>query len=212
MLAGTALDDALTAKVNTRPASVQYFRAIPMAWDFDPLGRGRPISDMRFNRSGGARVLYLGESPTLCMDEAQAVGFPAAGMICVPVEARLESILDLRDVATRRTLGLKLTDVQLNFRGPNKTGIVTDMQVLGERCNALKAIDGIHYPSAAPLWHAKAGGSCLAVLEGNLRPSKAEVVVRVQLDANGAPKQFPVPAGRVGPPAGLPSGVWDRLP
>jgi RES domain-containing protein len=207
MLTGKALDDALIGRVKTRPGSDPHCRAVPVAWAFDPLGRGRPIADMRFNRSGGARVLYLGENPTVCVQEAQAVGFPAQGILCIPVEVRLEAILDLGDAATRRELQLKLTDVQLNFRGLNKNGTVADTQTLGERCSALKVVDGIRYPSAA-----HKGGWCLAVIESNLRIGKAELTVRFQLDANGTPIPFPVPAGRVGPPNGLPSGIWDRLP
>lgn len=206
MLTGAALDNALVNKVITRPDAVQYFRAMPVAWAFDPLGRGRPIADMRFNQAGGARVLYVGQDPVVCLHEAQALGFPAAGSFCVPVEIRLDAILDLRDAATRAALGLKTTDVQLNFRGLNAAGTVTDTQTLGERCVASKVIDGVYYPSVA-----KKGSSCLAVFEANLRPGKTHVVVREQLDPTGQ-RMFPIPAGQVGPPAGLPPGIWDRLP
>ena len=207
MLTGAALDDALTKTVTTRPGSFQHFRVIPLTWAFDPLGRGRPIEDMRFNTRGGARVLYLGENPTVCVEEAGAVGFPAAATMCFPVDVRLEAILDLRDGSTRKALGLKTSDIHLNFRGVNKMGGVADTQTLGERCAVVGTIDGISYPSVA-----HKGGVCLAVLESNLRSGKTDLVVRFPLGPTGVPMSFPVPPGRKGPPPGLPPDVWDRLP
>ena len=206
MLGGAALDHALVKGVITRPSAVQYFRAIAGPWAFDPLGRGRPIADMRFNVAHGARILYVGENPVVCMQEAQASGFPATSMVCVPVEVRLDAILDLRHAATRTALDLKMTDIQLNFRGLNKAGMIADTQTLGERCAALKVIDGIYYPSVP-----QKGGSCIAVLESNLTSGKTHVIVKEQLDPNGD-RMYPVPAGRTGPPSGLPLGIWDRLP
>ena len=77
MLSGSALVSALGTAVVTRPKTGLWYRATPLAHAEDPLGRGRPIRWMRFNEEKGARVLYLGETPQICMEEVNAIGYPA---------------------------------------------------------------------------------------------------------------------------------------
>jgi len=54
VLTGASLDNAIR-QLNSRPFRSTFFRAFPLRYASDPLGRGRPIRAQRFNQAGGAR-------------------------------------------------------------------------------------------------------------------------------------------------------------
>ena len=206
MLSGAALDNALAKLIVSRPLGGEWYRAVPKQYDGDPLGRGRPIRAMRFNRDGGTRVLYLGETPTVCLDEVSAVGFPGAVTI-YPVEIRLQAVLDLADAATRRALGLTRIDVLRNFRPMNSAGTDADTQILGEACARSAFVEAITFPSAA-----NQGGHALAVIESRLVVGKSHLLVRVPPGVD--PATVKAPSGLPSLPLAAPGDppIWDKLP
>jgi hypothetical protein len=60
VLSGAALDEAIR-NLPSRPLRNTFFRAMALRFHSDPLGKKRRINAQRFNITGGARVLYLGE-------------------------------------------------------------------------------------------------------------------------------------------------------
>jgi len=162
LLTGPSLHAALHT-VPTRPFRDVFFRATPLLYGTDPLGKRRPVpvSAGRFNVQGGARVLYLADSHQTCAAEVQAVGGASFALAMIPVHVKLQAVLDLRDPATVTALQLTNSDLALNFRLRSEP---VPTQELGQACASLGIIDGIAYRSlSAP------GGTCLAVIESNLR-------------------------------------------
>jgi hypothetical protein len=148
VLGGAALDAALE-RVVSRPLHATYFRAVPLKHVGDPFGRNRPIADQRFNVARGARVLYLGDSQLTCLYEVQAFGFPARTVAILPVRLQLNAVVDLRDPATCRALGLTQTELTFNFRALPPGAPPAPTQLLGERCAASGRIDGLAFTSLA---------------------------------------------------------------
>lgn len=208
MLSGSALVSALGTAVVSRPKTGLWYRATPLAHAEDPLGRGRPIGWMRFNEENGARVLYLGETPQICMDEVDAIGYPAPFLLQFPLEIKLAAVLDLTDPKTCGALQIKSTDIRINFR-PVNPGALTDMQALGEACSTSGQVDGILYASVAATGQ---GGNCLAVIERNLRSGTSHVLVRMPQPRGLVPTRPPPTLASYPPtPAGAPA-IWDLLP
>ena len=75
MLSGVSLDKAI-GQLISRPFRHTFFRAMPLRFAQDPLGKRRPIVAQRFNLAGGPRVLYLGEDQIACLHEIQVFGWP----------------------------------------------------------------------------------------------------------------------------------------
>ena len=157
MLTGVALDNAIQ-QLPSRPQRNTFFRAMALRFHSDPLGRKRPINAQRFNAAGGARVLYLGEDHLTCLQEAQALGWPAISTAIVPIQFDLRAVVDLRDPIVQSALHTNSGELAANFRSLLPGSALT--QSLGERCAAFGRIDGLLYESPA-----RAGKADLAVLE-----------------------------------------------
>ena len=172
MLTGQALQQAL-ATVSSRPLRAIYFRATPLLYANDPLGKNRGRSSRlpanRFNLAGGARVLYLADTHQTCAAEAQAVGGASFAIATIPVHVTLQAVLDLQDPATLAALALTPPQIAINFRLNTQP---TPTQALGEACAKYGTIDGILYKSLTPT-----GGICLAVIEKNLRAGASSLIV-----------------------------------
>jgi RES domain-containing protein len=170
LLTGAALHAALNA-VATRPFRDVFFRATLLQYGMDPLGKRRPtpVSAGRFNVAGGARVLYLADSHQTCAAEVQAVGGASFALAMIPVHVQLQAVLDLREPATLAALQLTDAELTLNFRLRSTS---TPTQELGEACASLGIIDAIAYRSLA-----LPSGTCLAVIESNLRPGVSGLTV-----------------------------------
>ena len=164
MLAGAQLDAAIRS-VLSRPFRQAFFRASRLRHAGDPLGRGRPIAENRFNLENGARVLYLSEQAATCLEEIQATGFPPFSVGIVPVQLDLKAVLDLRDAKILGALHLTPNDLAFNFRSLPPGSPPTDTQLLGERCSALSCIDGLLFPSFALQ---PPTGTNIAVIEATL--------------------------------------------
>jgi hypothetical protein len=172
VLTGLPLRRAL-ATAPSRPFRAIYFRATPLLYGNDPLGKNRgrssPLSAGRFNVAGGARVLYLADTHQTCAAELQAVGGASFAIATIPVHVNLQAVLDLQDPATLSALALTTPEIAINFRlNPPPT----PAQELGEACAKYGNVDGILYKSLTP-----AGGICLAVIEPNLRAGASSLVV-----------------------------------
>lgn len=177
---GAAALRAYIANCPSRPLRVTSFRALPLRYHANPLGRGRPIRRQRFNNANGARVLYVGDDQITCLHEVQAFGFPVSSLAIVPIELQLNAVLDLRDAAVQGALGITRADITMNFRPvPHPT----DMQVLGEELAASGIVDGLLYESVAV-----AGRTCVALFETNVGPLGS--VVRVNDPANNLNDQL----------------------
>jgi len=142
---------------------------MPLRFAQDPLGKRRPIVALRFNLSGGARVLYLGEDQITCLHEIQAFGWPPYATI-VPVEFDLKAVIDLRDPKVQTILRTNSREMTMNFR--SVTADSTPTQRFGERCAASGRIDGILFDSPA-----MPGKTNLAVLEAALTPLGSSLAV-----------------------------------
>ena len=157
MLTGAALDQAIQ-QLPSRPQRNTFFRAMPLRYASDPLGKHRPINAQRFNIAGGARVLYLAEDHFTCLQEIQAFSWPATSTAIVPVQFDLKAIVDLRHPAVQSLLQSSPSEIAFNFRslipGPAPT------QILGERCASFGRIDGLLFESPAV-----PGKADLAVIE-----------------------------------------------
>jgi hypothetical protein len=160
VLSEAQLDQAIQ-QLNSRPFRHTFFRAMPLRYAQDPLGKRRPIVAQRFNLRDGARVLYLGEDQIACLHEIQAFGWPPSATAMVPVQFDLKAVVDLRDPKVQMVLQTNSTEIMMNFRsitsGPAPT------QLLGERCVASGRIDGLLFDSPA-----MPGKANLAVLEAAL--------------------------------------------
>ena len=95
MLTGALLDTAIQQLIS-RPFRHTFFRAMPLRYARDPLGKRRPIVAQRFNLADGARVLYLAENQVTCLYEIQAFGWPPSATVIVPVQFNLKAVVDLR--------------------------------------------------------------------------------------------------------------------
>ena len=157
MLTGAALDTAIQ-QLNSHPFRHTFFRAMPLRYAFDPLGKRRRVTAQRFNRAGGARVLYLAENQVTCLHEIQAFGWPATATAIVPVQFDLKAVVDLRDLNVQNLLPTSSRELAFNFRSLAPRPAPT--QILGERCAALRRIDGLLFDSPAV-----PGKANLAVLE-----------------------------------------------
>lgn len=171
MITGPALDAAILG-LPSRPRRDTYFRATLFIYGQDPLGKLRPIRAQRFNVAGGARVLYLGDDPTTCVDEAQALGFPASAIAIVPVQFDLRSLLDLRDPNVQKILQTDSAEISFNFRSLPAGAGPAMTQILGERIAASARIDGLLYDSPA-----RPGHLALAVIENALTSLGSSLVV-----------------------------------
>jgi hypothetical protein len=160
VLSGVPLDQAIQ-QLNSRPFRDTFFRAMPLRYARDPLGKGRPIVAQRFNLSAGARVLYLGEDQLTCLHEIQAFGWPPSATAIVPVELDLKAVVDLRDPKVMTLLQTNAAEIAMNFRSITAGPALT--QMLGERCAASGRIDGLLFDSLA-----LSGKVDLAVLEAAL--------------------------------------------
>lgn len=96
MLTGASLDNAIQQLIS-RPFRHTFFRAMPLRYAQDPLGKRRPIVAQRFNVAGGARILYLAEDQVTCLHEIQAFGWPPSATVIIPVQFDLKAVVDLRD-------------------------------------------------------------------------------------------------------------------
>lgn len=171
MLSGAALDAAIQ-KLPSRPWRNTYFRAMALVYASDPLGKGRPILAQRFNVDNGARVLYLGDDQITCLQEAQALGFPARAVAIVPVQFDLRSVVDLNDPGVRRMLRTNKGELHFNFRSLSAGAPPAATQLFGERCAASGRIDGAIYESPA-----RGGHLDLAVFEHALPVLRSSLVV-----------------------------------
>jgi RES domain-containing protein len=169
VLSGASLDKAIQQLIS-RPFRHTYFRAMPLRYARDPLGKRRPIVAQRFNLTGGARVLYLAEDHVTCLHEIQAFGWPPSATAIVPVQFDLKAIVDLRDPSVQTILQTNSSEIAMNFRsitaGPAPT------QILGECCGASGRIDGLLFDSPA-----MPGKANLAVLEAALTVLGSSLVV-----------------------------------
>lgn len=157
MLSGVPLDHAIQ-QLNSRPFRHTFFRATPLRYAQDPLGKRRPIVAQRFNVAGGARVLYLADDQVTCLHEIQAFGWPASATVIVPVQFDLKAVVDLRDPNVQTVLQTNSAEIAMNFRSVTSRPAPT--QLLGERCAASGRIDGLLFDSPA-----MPGKADLAVLE-----------------------------------------------
>ncbi len=161
MLTGASLHGAIQQLIS-RPFRHTFFRAMPLRYARDPLGKRRPIVAQRFNVAGGARVLYLAEDQVTCLHEIQAFGWPPSATVIVPVQFDLKAVVDLRDPKVQALLRTNSGELALNFR--SATSAPAPTQLLGERCAASGRIDGLLFESPA-----MSGKANLAVLEAALR-------------------------------------------
>jgi len=183
VLGGAALDAALE-RVVSRPLHTTYFRAVPLRYAGDPFGRSRPIIEQRFNVAKGARVLYLGDSQLTCLYEVQAFGFPAKSVAIIPVQVHLDAVIDLRDTATCKALGLTQTELAFNFRSLPPGSPPAATQLLGERCAASGRIDALVFSSMA-----YKTGTNLAVFEAGLQTLGS--YLEIDDPANGISSRLP---------------------
>lgn len=160
MLSGASLDRAIQ-QLNSRPFRHTYFRAMPLRYARDPLGKRRPIVAQRFNLAGGARVLYLADDQATCLHEIQAFGWPPSATVIVPVQFDLRAVVDLRDRTVQAALNTDSRELAANFR--SSTSSPAQTQLLGERCAASGRIDGLLFVSPA-----MPGKTNLAVFEAAL--------------------------------------------
>lgn len=161
MLSGRELHKAIQ-DLPSRPLRDLFYRAAPLRFARDPLGRGRPIIAQRFNIAAGARVLYLADDPATCLAEVQAFGFPATAVAIIPIHVDLKAVADLREQRIRRRLRLTKVELERNFRRPPGSPPAATQQ-LGEACARLASVDGLLYESlACP------GKGALAVIEASL--------------------------------------------
>jgi RES domain-containing protein len=158
VLTGASLDRAIRQLIS-RPFRHTFFRAMPLRYARDPLGKRRPIVAQRFNLGGGARVLYLAEDQVTCLHEIQAFGWPPTATVIVPVQFDLKAVVELRDPKVQAALRTSSGELALNFRSSAPAAT----QELGERCAASGRIDGLLFDSPA-----MPGKANLAVLEASL--------------------------------------------
>lgn len=170
MLRGAQLDTAIRTVVS-RPRRDIFYRAMPLKYGHDPLGKQRPIRQNRFNTDNGARVLYLAQTLQTALTEVQAFGFPPHAVAIVPVQVDLQAVIDLRDANTLATLQLSPVELAINFRTA-LLGTTTVTQDLGECAAASGIVDGIIYESLAV-----PGAINLAVIEANLSGLMSSVSV-----------------------------------
>lgn len=181
MLSGRALDAAIARIAGrSRPLRHTYYRAMALAHARDPLGKTRPIAAQRFNRRDGSRVLYLGDDPTTCLQEAVAAGFLAAAIAIIPVRCRLQAVVDLRLPHVQRRLGPSSAGLMANFRALRPPA---PTQALGEACAAHGRIDGLIYESPA-----RPGHHDLAVFESALAALGSRLIVE---DPSGLADSLP---------------------
>lgn len=171
MQKGRALDAAI-ARLPAHPLRAVYFRAIPLRFASDPLGRKRPIAAQRFNLGGGARLLYLAEDQVTCLHEARLFGSPLIAVALIPIQVDLHAVVDLRDPAVQKILRTNATELAFNFRSLGKSAPAAATQMLGERVAASGRIDGLIYESPV-----HAGHTDLAVVESALGALGSAVVV-----------------------------------
>lgn len=148
MRTGSALDRAVSY-LPTRPLRGTYFRACATRWVADPLGKGRTIGRNRFNVAGGARLLYMAEDPHTCLFELQAYAWPPQAISIVPVLFRLDSVVDLQDIAVQQLLLTDEVELGFNFRSMPPGAPATPTQELGEAVASSGRIDGLLFPSFA---------------------------------------------------------------
>jgi hypothetical protein len=169
VLSGASLDKAIQQLIS-RPFRHTCFRAMPLRYARDSLGKRRPIVAQRFNLTGGARVPYLAEDHVTCLHEIQVFGWPPFATAVVPVQFDLKAIVDLRDPSVQTILQTNSSEIAMNFRsitaGPAPT------QMLGECCGASGRIDGPLFDSPA-----MPGKANLAVLEAALTVLGSSLVV-----------------------------------
>lgn len=168
---GAALDAAIL-RLPSRPKRDTFFRATPLVFASDPLGKTRPILAQRFNVAGGARVLYLADDQITCLHEAQAFGFPATAVAIIPVQYNLHSVVDLRDANVQKMLATDQTELSFNFRSLSAGAGPSPTQSLGEQSAAIGRIDGLLYESPA-----RPGSTNLAIIESALSRLRSSLVV-----------------------------------
>jgi RES domain-containing protein len=162
VLTAAALDAAIE-QLRSRPLRHTYFRAMPLRYSSDPLGKGRPIAAQRFNVSAGARVLYLAEDHNTCLNEILAFGWPPISTAIIPVQFDLKSVVDLQDPNVRAILQITPEELAFNFHSLPSGSAPAVTQILGERCAASRRVDGLLYESQTV-----PGKRALAVLEAAL--------------------------------------------
>jgi RES domain-containing protein len=162
VLKGSAQDVAIR-RLPSRPLRGTYFRAMPLRFASDLLGKKRPIYAQRFNLANGARMLYLAEDQVTCLHEAHLFGSPLIPVALIPVQFDLHSVIDLRAPAVQKILRTSDAELLFNFRSLSATAGPAPTQVFGERVAASGGIDGLLYASAA-----HAGHTDLAIIEAAL--------------------------------------------
>lgn len=162
MLTGNVLNQAIS-QLLSRPLRNTFVRAVPLAYAQDPLGRGRPIAQNRFNKAGGARVLYMSEDHVTCLQETQAFGWPYSAVALVPVQLDLMAVVDLRDKAVQQVLLITQAEITFNFRSLPYGSSPAATQILGEALAGSGRIDGLIFESIARPPHQN-----IAVFEGVL--------------------------------------------
>jgi len=182
VLKGRGLEAAIR-KLLSRPLRGIYFRAVPLRFAGDLLGRSRPIDAQRFNIDGGARMLYLAEDQLTCLREAQLFGSPLTAVALAPVHLDLRSVVDLRDAAVRKVLRTNAVELAFNFRSLGMKAPPAATQLLGERVAASGRIDGLIYESPAYPGHID-----LAIIENALEGLGSSLVVQ---DAGGVADRLP---------------------
>jgi RES domain-containing protein len=171
VIQGALLDSALKT-VRSRPHRDIFYRATPLIYAHDPLGKNRKITRQHFNIHAGARALYFSHEQATCLSEVQATGLPALAVAIIPVEVQLNACIDLRDPATLVNLQLTQVELAFNFRSLPVGSPPTDMQVLGEHAAASGCVDGLLFESLA-----LAGQTNLVVFEANLAGLNSKLTV-----------------------------------
>jgi RES domain-containing protein len=152
VLKGRALEAAIR-RLPSRPLRDIFFRATPLEFASDPLGRRRPINAQRFNLKNGARILYLAGDQITSLDEAQLFGFPPVSAALIAIQVNLRAVVDLRNPVVQRILYTDDAELSFNFRSLGLKASATPTQMFGERVAVINRIDGLIYESPAHVGH-----------------------------------------------------------
>jgi dihydrofolate reductase len=145
MLTGPALNAALgrLASSATRPKAYNMVRAtLAQHWQ-DPLAKKRTLwPRARYNITGGAQVLYVGDDYLTAAAETLVAVVPTWIVAFATVHCNLNAVLDLTDVAVQAALATNNAELSKNFRAFPRSAPPTETQVLGEAAAASGNFDG----------------------------------------------------------------------
>jgi len=173
-------------ELGSAPFSAEVFRHVASGRN-PRSGRGARIFGGRWNPPDSFAVLYCGLDVSTVVDEfhrlARRQGISADGFLprdLCRLSVDLNSVLDLRGNAARRTIGL--TDREL------RSDDLSACQAIGAAAHSV-GIEGILAPSAAN------GGTALAVFLDALRPDSAIDVTGLEAVWDEPPEARPHPSG-----------------